>query len=881
MATREKAGTRAEERRTFYDADELPILGIKSYPHQASLKQGWWNQLSGVRLNRWAAYVKDGDVKLTSGAIHASGTFRGAGSLRSGLVSASNPTLFAAYHQTTTGYIYTSTNGTSFTEKSAASGEFGATRFTTATSADPWFYMQGATDRFIPDPNYGVLGQTFLCIQHNGNSPRIYSPLYDVLGVCDEISTPQGSSLLTSIPTFPAYLLVNTTAEMAHSTSGGSIVTAEVGTTPNAYATVTATNPTQGHYGRITFTTAMSLGTAAGVLTSRQIVMLMQSPTVNILDKYAIKIGDGTAQITVYDPTDSVKNQAPTITPADASGKLFWVGFSLDTIDGWDVASAGLSAVTQVDFYWAAASEAAATYTLRVFAICGSGKAPGGRRHLLTYMRKKIACESKGLRVENIKPELISNLGGATSVSGYIPGGMRIPNLDDRIYVNYELYFQNTSTAEMQKGTDSVVIYAKDKIYDPDQNRWYYERNYTYVTSYIVASYVGSWSFTGGSALGVQTTTDSTLLKNLSFKAPDSATLPIPSGKAMVSANNRLYVASRPTTMGFSTLYVSDQFHPGRFRVNAKVYPNGQFDPTSGTTHQLDDEDIMAMVAMSGQFQGTSNVYVLTDKTIWMVGRDVNRIERVASVGTLSPMSVVEYEGTIYFLSSDRRWLAFTPGQSLRDIGNDVQDKLNSIPGGSDVSTSRLYRVSAGAADQRIRLAYGVTGSTNPRVLVYDILGDRIESDDRPTDPFTVEQFIDWVASGIKGLYAFSSDLEFYQYEQPSSSASSAVTLTTGEFRIAKGRRLSVKRAYIRGEDQASVTATASVNYYKGSATARTATKSLDVSDDRLYKYFDTWSTTGDRMGTSARLSFTATMVGGKFLFELGAELGDLGPGIG
>lgn len=898
MAANLKSDTKADVNRVFFDADAMPIQGLESYIHPLGVKEGWFTGLAGLRLDRWAARVKDGDVKLTSAAILGSSTFRGAGTFRTGLVSASNPKLFAAFHLSNFGRIFMSTDGIDFTtatagvsgEYTASSGQFGDTRFTTATTGDPWFYIQGASARFIADPAYDVLGDTICVIQHNGNAPRVYSALYDVLGVHDEIAVPQPTSTMTVVPTFPVYLKVNTTAEMTHSTpTGTTIVTSESGTTPNAYAVVTATNPTLNDVGRITFTTAMSLGSAAGVLTSRQIVVLMDSATVNILDKYAWRIGDGTNRVTFFDPTSSTKNQPPTITPADGGGKLFWVGFSLDTIDGWDVASAGLSAVTEIDFLWAQPSEAAATYVMNIYAICGSGLNPGGRKHKISYKRAKLACESKAFRFDHYKPELISNLGGATYISGKIPAGLRIPSIDSRLYLSYKVPFQNTTQAELDKGTNYLIVYAKDVVYDPDQDRWYYERDYTYVEAITLGTFLGTWSFSSGTALstviytddGLNTAGTKTNPKKYAFKAPDSDTKPIPNGKSMAYANGRLWVAARPTTLGFSTLWISDDGHPGRFRENAKVLANGQFDPLTGTTHQFEDEDIMAIKATASRYQGVSNTFIFTDKSIWFIGRDVNRKERVATTGTLSPMSAIEHEGAFYFLSSDRRWLKLVPGQQLEDIGKSIQDKLSSIPGGSDVSTSRLYRVSSGAEGKYVKLAYGTTGSTNPYVAVYNILTGRIESVDQPTTPFTVEQFIPWVKSGIKGLYAFSSDLEFYQYEQPSSAANVTVSLATPEFQLLPGRRLAVKRPWIRSDDMASVTMTASVAYFKGTGTARTCTVSLDVSTDRNSKYFGVWSSTGDVMGTSAKLTFTATCPGGKYLYGLGAELADRGPGTG
>jgi len=843
--------------------------GLYSFPDPQTLVAGQFSALAGFRIDRGILKVKDGDVKLTSAAILGSSTFRGAGTFRPGMVSSGNPAVWAAFHLSNFGRVFSSTDGITFTEETASSGQFADTRFTTSTSHDPWFYMQGVNNRFIPDSNYGVLGDTAFIVTHHGNAPRIYSALYDVFGIHDEIAVPQGTNLLNSIPTFPAKFLVNTTAETTMSTpTGTSMVVADAGTTPNNYLTVTATNPVQNDIGRVTFSTSMSLGTAGGVLTSRQLVMLLESSTIDILDKITIRIGDGTNRVVIYDPTSSTKNQAPSITPADSGGRLFWAGFTLDTIDG--TTAPALNAITEVDFLWAKASETA-TYVLYVYAICGSGKAPGGRKHYLTYFRTKLMCESRGLEVFNVKPELISNLGGPGAITGRIAGGMRIPSIDSRIYVNYTLHYQNPTQAELNKGTDLLVVYGMDV-----GESWY-----SWVKSDTIGTFLGTWSFSSGSALGIRTVTDNVLDKSLAQRAPTPDTLPIPNGKSMCYANGRLFIAARPQgSLGYSTVYVSDEGYPGRMREAARTISGPtDFDPTSGTTHSLEDEDIMNMVATPGVYQGTSNVYIFTNKNVWMIGRDVNRIERVATIGTLSPMSVVEYEGSIFFLDSNRR-VQWVRGGEIKDITTGVvQDTLESIPGGSDVGTSRLYRVTGSCWKNYFRLGLGTTGSTNARCLVYDIIRQEwVANEPMTLSNFTVEQFITWEKAGIIGLYAFSSDLEFYQYEQPASTANASVSLTTGEVYFEDWGDFSLNRiGFVTTDVSASLTTSRS--FYPGSGTPTTATVSLNVSTDRAWKYDAVQGTTGDKVGRTAKITISGTLPGGTSIYEIMAEVQPRGSG--
>lgn len=872
-------GTQADVIRFLLHPTKAPLLGLNSYTIYA--KDGFWSALAGVRLEKSIVRVKDGDVKMTSAAILAASTFRGAGTFRKGTVSGGNPKIFAAFHLSDFGRVFMSTDGIDFTtvsagvsgEYTASSGQFGDTRFTTAATNDPWFYMQAVTHRFIPDQDYGVLGDRCFIIQHHGNAPRVYSSLYDVFGIHDEISTPQSSNKFNVIPTFPAFLLVNTTAETTFG-GAGSVLGTDQGTTPNNYIRIRATNPVLNDIEGIQFTTPMSLGTAAGVLTSRQIVMLVESPTPNIFDKYAILIDDGGAGSaqTIYDPTSSTKNQPPTVTPADAGGKLYWVGFSLDTIDGTTVGAGGinLSVVNRVEFRWAVAGENPAIYDLFIYAICGSGKAPGGRRHCATYFRRKMMCESRALFFDTVTPELVKNLGGPDVISGRIAGGMRIPSIDYRLFNSYKIFYQNPTQAELNKGTDMLVLYGQDV-----GEKWY-----SWITSDTIGTFLGTWSFSSGSALGIRTVTDSTYDKKYAYRAPTTDTKPIPNGKAMCYANGRLFVAARPqASLGYSTVYVSDEGYPGRMREASKTI-NGptDFDPTSGTTHQLEDEDVMQMVATPGQFQGTSVVSIFTDKAVWQVGRDVNRTERVATIGTLSPMSVVEYEGKIFFMDSNRRVQLVENGE-INDITTGViQGDLEAIPGGSDASISRLYRVSGACWKNRYYLAYGVTGTTNAKVAVYDILRRVWVAVDLPAGAdltsFTVEQLITWEKSGLLGLYAFSSDREFYQYEQPASTANAAITMTTPEFHWDDGdsmwEKIELKRFGIVADDRAS-SLTISRYYYPGAATPSTSTISLNGSLDRIWDV-DGMQTVNDALGRTTKLSVAGSVAGGTNIYEMIVE---------
>lgn len=869
---REGESERADNLWYILHPKKAPPKGLFSYPSAQTLGPGEFSAVSGLRMDKRVLRVKDGDVKLTSAAILASATFRGAGSFRTAMVSSANPKIFAGFHLSNFGRVFTSTTGTAFaTEVSADSGEFGDTRFTTSTSHDPWFYMQAVNNRFIPDSSYGVLGDTCFLVSHHANAVRLYSSLYDAYGIHDEISTPQANNTLVPIATLPAYLLVNTTAETTHSQVTGTTLTfTDAGTTPNNYIRLQAVNPVLNDKSRIDFGTAMSLGSAGGVLTSRQLVMLMASPTVNILDKYAWRIGNSGAQVTIFDPTSSTKNQAPSIVPADASGSLFWVGFSLDTIDG--TTSPALNSIDYIEAIWAQASETA-TYNLYIYAICGSGKDPGGAFHVGTYGRRKMMCESRLMEYPAAKPELISNLGGATVISGHIAPGMRIPCLDGRIKVNYKVPYQTVTQAELNKGTDMFILYRMD----PGE-RWF-----SWVTTDTIGTFLGTWSFSSASALGINVITDNYPDKNPALRAPTPDTLPIPQCKAMCFANNRLYAAVRPSSsLGYSTLYISDENFPGRMREAARTLSGpSDFDPTSGTTHQFGDEDIMQMVSTPGQYEGTSNVYVFTNKSIWAIGRDVFRAERMASVGTLSPMSVVEYEGKIFFLDSNRRVQMIDNGV-IRDITTgQVQDILESIPGASDVGTSRLYRVTGACWKNYYRLGFGTSGSTNTNCLVYDILRDVWAGNETMTlSGFTVEQFITWESAGIVGLYAFSSDREFYQYEQPGSTANASVSLTTGEFHYEDWQSFLLNRIGFVADDVAA-SLTTSRSFYPGTGTPTTATCSLDVATDRAWKYDAAQSSSGDKSGRTAKVTISGTLPGGTNIYEIVAECESLEPGAG
>lgn len=836
----------------LYEPRHAPIKGMSSYMDAASLDPGWWALLQNIRTDKGVIRVRNGHAKLTSTAINSgSGTFGGAGIINYRGSWTGNPVILAAVEDTGAVEIHASNTGSSFGEQTAAAGAYGNTRMSALSSGDGRVYFSAARDRLTND-NIGVC-------QNGVDDPRIYSINATVAGLAThyQITTPGDASTFRAKPTFPAYFTVKNGGSTTLSTPTGTSLaladTSGASATENTL-TLTATNPVNGDQALVVFSAGISFAN------SRQFCIVANSNAANfnLWKNVKVEIGDSGGYVVVYDPT-AAANSSYGITTI--SGDNYTIGFNIDA----HIASSSnpnIASIDRVRFTWVGSTLSATTVAVTMYVMAASGKVPGNAVHALVYSNQGSKAESIPIYITDVRPEDITNLGGAGQIALNIGNG-------SQIFYNYVINFLHTTSTERDKGTDKLYLYRKDED----------DLDYYYVSTTTLATYAAGWTFSNHgttTALGLNSLTDSTLAKNYALKAPDPEHIPIPKGKAMLLANGRLWVCGGMTTGSATKLYISEHRYHGRFRETPRLLDDGRPDPVSGTMYPFDGESLQALVASSVGYGGASFTYIFTDKSIYMIGNDVHRIERLAGVGTMSPRSVVEYKGEVYFLDSERKVQVIRNGV-LTDISDRlVEDITFAIPV-TAATTSRHTKAAASYWGGYYRLAYTpAAGSTNTRCLVWDV-EERKWYDDLFAAG-TGEELMVWNSAGKEIAVFIGNNLHLYEMEKSGQttddSSAIAISLTTNQFKMEDWSKFSIGSVGIICDDVTSGTITVSRYYYPGTGSADTSSISVDVTPNEAWKQDGAITLGNDRRGNRAQLNLSSsTLPGGTNIREIVCEL--------
>lgn len=821
--------------------------------HAAALERGWWALASNIRSDKGVLYVRDGYLKRTSTAINSgTGTFGGAGHI--GVSFFADEWNVAAVEVSSATRLYAAAAFT-FGEMTNTAAPWGDSRMSALSSGDGRVY-------FAP-----VNGNRYVVAQNGVDTPRILNPAASEgstyqAAIHSTITPPQSSGKDSTRTTFPKFFTVKNEGTTTHSTpTGTTLVNADTGTNPSNTITVTATNPTQGNQSRTVFSASIDLTEC------RQLVIIGNSSLANyagIWSNVKVSIGDAGGLVVVYDPT-SAANGAIAEASLSSDGTSWMVGFSLDA----HIASSSnpnIAAIDRIQFEWVGATLSASTYAITMYVIAGSGEVNGNALHCITYSNQWSLGESIPLFYPTVKPESIANLGGSSTVD------LDCGN-NSSFYYNYVLPWIHTTTTTRDEGTNTLNIYRRDEDED----------DYWFVTSVTIATYSGGWSFSNHgttSARGLNSTTDSTYAKQQS-KAPDPEHIPLPKGKAMVTANGRLFIAAATATGAFSKLYISEHKHLTRFREVPRII-DGLLDPVSATAHFLEGEDIQGFATVSVGYGGASYVYVFTNKSIYMIGADVNRIQKIASVGTLSPRSIAEYRGSVYFLDADRKVRVLETGV-VKDISDRlVEDILKAIPS-STWAASRVHKVSGRFWNGCYRLYYSPNGATtNTRCLVWDVEEEKWY-DDAMTGSITGEEAIEWTEAGKHILLLYGNNLHVYEVEKSGQTTDDGtnptLTLTTNEISLEDWREFAVGQVGIICDDVSSGSVAVALSFRPGTGSNSTSTISVDVTPSQAWRYNSAWTLGNDLRGTWAKLSFSLQAPSGTSIYEMMCELHPRGRG--
>lgn len=837
---------------------------MASAPIASALGPGEFALIENFRAGDRSLRVRDGYSAFNGGSVVGSGgtTFRGAGVAQI-LALSNNPLIVVGVQHSTKVKFYATNTGTFGAAFTAASGKYGDTEFTSSV-----------TDLMFVSPIKGgdyTDSNTTVCLQSGFDYPRMYNPIDGTTAVHAPITPPAGTSTLRTIPTWPQNFEVAGASMPTYTNStAAQFAGASNGTTPaNNVRLTTGTGANAVNNGDTVRLTAFA--TASRSLAScRQLIFICESDDLDFWQNIKIEIAEtGPTYATVYDGSSN-SYASPVYVPLDGVSNRYAIGFSLDHI-----VTTSRDAVIEIRFTWAGATRGSgiAASTVDIYAICGSGTVPGGSLHSIAYWNSASRAESPGIVIGQVEPNRIKNLGG-TALSD--APETQIPN-SPLLYYDYGVQYLNTSTATE---VNYVRFYRKD----------YGETKYYYIGKVEITEYsASSWGFTSATAaLAIRSYTDTmqAYLKDNGLDMPDAYTLPLPAGGATLSVNNRTFVAGYKASSSDvrDTLWISDDRHAFRFRKVVK-FEGGVPDAGSGTSLTFPGESIQQLAAASTGIFGVDRVYVFTDKSLYAVdgrtSQNLSRASKIADVGTLSPHSVAQYKGQIYFIDADMRVRRLAGGR-IDDLSRFlVDDVLQGVPAAYRKLVTGFYW------KDRYYLAYTPSGATtNTKVLIWDeTLNGGQGGWMRDAVSVGFQQAVVWSQSGVRKMLFCdaTAGVKMYQYETSGQTTDAgtaiSVAITTGEMHDDRWNSHLIRKIKILADDQANTLTW--VRTYKPHGGTGTSTTNLNVSTAQGWLY-DTESTaSGTPKGAGSQIAMTGTMTGGTRIYSIVAEVEGLSSGAG
>lgn len=832
------------------DPERFPVRGMRSSVNPATLGAGEFSDLVNVRLSSGTLKVRPGIAKVGSSpqACPANNCLAAWG----GVVNGSY-VLLTAWNFGSVGRIYEySIASGSWTELTAGSGAFGNTRM--AASGGPWSFAT------VRNP---LTGQELVLIQNGEDLPRAYSPaslvsLSEKVAIHQPISAPTSETGFTSTPRFPVYFNLQS-AGTTSSASGANFTLGATGTSPDRHFelvrnTTSDTNPT------VTLTHATSLDLS----NSRQLILLTEGGISSLWLSIKVEIltSTGTAY-TVFDPsTGSLSASGLTLVPDQLGSLRQWVAFGLDAID-----ASLRTSINRVRLTWVG-SAPQVSQTLKVLMVAGSGRVLGLALHCISYANETSGAESPGTYISQIAAGFVRDHGGP------VLDNLRLAH-SPLLYYAYTLTYLNPTTAERDRGTQSLVVYRND-LGEP-------EGKYAFVSRQTLCQYASGWSYVSGSAMSLLQLTDDTPAsqKALDIEGPDGFHQTVPSGKCMLAANGRLLVGAKAGNTVLSPqnshLWVSDAGNPLRFRS----FPTSE---TSGTRLSLDSEYPVALAMSSSTAYGENAIWFITTRRTYRLGgystSGLSVLRMAAPHGSYHAGSVQELGGELYLLTTDKKVLRIRGGALDFISDMHIEDKL-------DATYSAPWNVTSAVFNRRYLL--GVDGSGNAAAT----LKSPLIYESRPSmgrgefgwsrDDYAGEFGLSFFAWHPQRCFFVGSNKYLYEIDAAGTSDDEGTdiesSITSREFFLPDRRGYTVRSVRTLTDQGAGGSVTHEVRY-RPNGTAQTATAPLTAGTSQ------SWVDSGVLVGAGngpfhgigVQLTSTYTLPAGSEIFstELVAEYSDL-----
>lgn len=749
------------------DDDKVPFLGLNTDIEPTMLPDGMVQRSENWRSDRGIIRVRDGigNSAFSAGPTVSNGTVIGFQVLNTpdgdfAVMCMVDPApapdrvrVFVA--------PYTGTVG-SWTEKTATTGQFGDSRPVVPTQG--YCQIEGLHGGF------GFSSAVPACVVQNGIDNPLYVPLSAVAGDARFIYDVDYPRIATGHA--PRARGGGAEAQMSAATrtdSGGANPFSGTG----ELVIVDATGVDAGE--TMTFVFGAPLDFSAGYQ--------MWLPCRYTSDPWAylqVEIRTGAATwTTIYDPdndSDGLTTIDMTATGIDLNATLAADGANRLVAFQVGGVVADLTDIQGIRFT-ASSAIPASEFVMRILMLKESGMVPGKAQYAITNFSRWTEAESppkvmalfesemdRSDRVPSAARQFVDEdqagyASGETISIGGQWGTVTIP-VSNELYYTYLVPIFTPLETEGDKAVDQCCIYRRDPGYT----------EYLHVASVTTVIYSSSWepnnstsSFTLWQQRKFYTDNTPTEDRSLKRKAPDSYIRAIPKGLAMLNCNGRLHVGTVKTSTSPARVMVSEIDTAHRFR-DLPRRQNQSFDASSGFVISTENQQVMALRAMTSSSLGIYSVFAATARKVLKLEYQYEPMAVVqAEVGTLSPNAFTAKDGILYFITPERELMAL--GADLASLSEDrVGSILAAIPDAVlKYCTLALWR-------GRLYLSHSLTGQTlSLRSLVYNAKRDIFESDD--TFPSASCPQILCVADSSGGTKLLFADQEgsLWEYEKSAS----------------------------------------------------------------------------------------------------------------
>jgi hypothetical protein len=694
---------------------------------QSVKPNGLWQNVKNLRSGIQCVYVRDGiqsvfSTPLPSGCSTLvdwwSGNLNGTeylfGAFRE---SGGSPKIRIYYFQNSGGL----SSGSSWTEITSASGDYGNTRLDNSQRVTFCKYKNDFLDQ-----SEGVYIS-------NGTQVRFFN-LPNIYPVGTP-NTPSGGDQFKMIATYGSYFAVASSSGKTYTNSGANFTLANTTTAPYTSAntcillsrnTTAATNPTA----QVAF--------ASGLNVSRnQFWMVLEGSSTNIatmLDRIKIELSDGLTYTTIYDKSSTSSqfgNVVGITVLVSGTTQIQHVVFSINP------ATVLLSNTTTVRFTWVGAAPTAAV-AVNILGMGLSGRFPGSSQWGISYFSPGFVETGAYLTNGLAETPLLSAIGGPTQVTG----NNAAPNLG--LPVASFLYDYELLVANALPGSGHIPIVTAGMSYGVNL---YYRLaagvDFRYHTSIFFATPGGNFNSPDANvklstyASGWNAIRNGPEFAYAGITAPLGGNVAPPPGLSSSLYANRLFIGGVyvNNTSRLSEIWFSYENVHTRFQEVVETDSNGSLDPLSGGVATL-PASCLGLLHTGGQSFEWSILFAFTNSATYTIG-GINRRAEAVDSATFTTVSLYAHHGVAgyraycsnigaaFIVDNYGRFVLLNEKQPMFLGFNRFDSKLQSVPAAAKGD------IVLAARGPRIYIGYTPFGQTsNTQLLVYNLELKELESID-------------------------------------------------------------------------------------------------------------------------------------------------------